>query len=583
MNKFPDFSLHGYQVERELGHNRTCGRVTYLATSTNTQSTVVIKQFQFAQLGANWSDYDTIDREIQLLRQLNHASIPRYLDSFQTPTGFCLVQEYKQAASLAHPHLFKLEEIKEIAIAVLEVLVYLQQQIPPIIHRDIKPENILVDRQDKLKVYLVDFGFARSGSGEVAVSSVVKGTLGFMPPEQLFNRQVTEASDLYSLGATLICLLTQTKSSEIGNLIDESYRFEFQDLVPNLSREFIVWLEKMVAPNLNHRFQNAADALEALKQIEIGKGKQNPKNKSGLRSLVAMSSILALLSVSFTILSQIAAENSRIRAQNWVLQDQVSNRRLSLVELLRKTRQCPECYLADADLGGAKLKGANLQRAILQAAYLEEANLQRANLRGANLWNANLKNANLSRANLGYAYLNSANLEGADLRSANLWGAEMGDYVNLRNANLRGVNLGNANLTGTYLGNADLKNANLWGADLSGAFLGNANLAGAKLADSDLTSANLADADLENAKLSGAKLSDAKLLGAYMEGVDLSDAFLENADLRGANLKGANLRGANLNGANLRGANLNGANLDGVNLRGVNLKGATMPDGSIYK
>jgi len=65
-------------------------------------------------------------------------------------------------------------------------------------HRDIKPENVLVDRQEELKVYLVDFGFAHIGSGEVAASSVVKGTLGFMPPEQMFNRQLTEASDLYS-------------------------------------------------------------------------------------------------------------------------------------------------------------------------------------------------------------------------------------------------------------------------------------------------------------------------------------------------------------------------------------------------
>ena len=51
----------------------------------------------------------------------------------------------------------------------------------------------------------MDFGFARIGDGEVGVSSVVKGTLGFMPPEQIFNRQLTEASDLYGLGMTLIC------------------------------------------------------------------------------------------------------------------------------------------------------------------------------------------------------------------------------------------------------------------------------------------------------------------------------------------------------------------------------------------
>ncbi len=269
MSNFPDFSERGYQVERLLGQNRAGGRITYLATKTKTQQSVVIKQFQFAQSGANWSDYDAYLREIQVLQHLNHPSIPRYLDSFETPTGFCLIQEYIPASSLAQLRHWTPEEIKQIAAALLEVLVYLQSACPLVIHRDIKPDNILVDRQGKLQVYLVDFGFAHVGSTEVAVSSVIKGTLGFMPPEQLFNRQLTEASDLYSLGATLICLLTQTKSSEIGNLIDSAYRINVKQLVPALSPKFIDWLQKMMAPNLKNRFNNAAAALTALQPIDV--------------------------------------------------------------------------------------------------------------------------------------------------------------------------------------------------------------------------------------------------------------------------------------------------------------------------
>lgn len=56
MSNFPDFSEQGYQVERVLGENRAGGRVTYLATNTTTQVSVVIKQFQFARVGATWSD-----------------------------------------------------------------------------------------------------------------------------------------------------------------------------------------------------------------------------------------------------------------------------------------------------------------------------------------------------------------------------------------------------------------------------------------------------------------------------------------------------------------------------------------------
>ncbi len=262
MSNFPDFSRYGYQVEAELGHNRAGGRVTYLATQLKTSEKVVIKQFQFARTGSNWTEYDAYDREIQTLSGLQHSGIPKYLDSLQTEDGFCMVQEYKRARPLSEPRSFAHHEVRKIAVETLEILAYLQTRVPPIIHRDIKPENILVD--DDINVYLVDFGFARIGDGEVGVSSVVKGTLGFMPPEQLFNRQLTEASDLYGLGITLICLLTNTKSNDIGNLIDISYRVNFKPLVPKLSLRWVNWLEKMVESRLKDRFPNAAAALAAL-------------------------------------------------------------------------------------------------------------------------------------------------------------------------------------------------------------------------------------------------------------------------------------------------------------------------------
>ncbi|HEY9668448.1 MAG TPA: protein kinase, partial [Coleofasciculaceae cyanobacterium] len=95
MSNFPDFSKLGYQVIQELGHNHFGGRITYLATHTSTQQPVVIKQFQFAKVSSNWSGFKAYEREIQVLQGLNHPGIPRYLDSFETPDGFCMVQEYK--------------------------------------------------------------------------------------------------------------------------------------------------------------------------------------------------------------------------------------------------------------------------------------------------------------------------------------------------------------------------------------------------------------------------------------------------------------------------------------------------------
>lgn len=291
MNAYPKFSNYGYQITRELGHNRAGGRVTYLATEINTNRSVVVKQFQFARTGANWSEYQAYEKEIQILRELDHPNIPKYLDSFQTASGFCMVQEYKNAPSLANSGRWKPEQIKQIAISVLEILKYLQNRVPPVIHRDLKPENILVN--DRLNVSLVDFGFARIGGGEVAASSVVKGTLGFMPPEQMFNRQLTVASDLYSLGATLICLLIGINSTEVGSLMDETGRINFKHRLPQLTPEFLDWLQKMVEPNFKHRYASADAALNALIPLEVVQQRNN--SKLALISVGVLTAIAAIL------------------------------------------------------------------------------------------------------------------------------------------------------------------------------------------------------------------------------------------------------------------------------------------------
>lgn len=267
MPTLPDFSHHGYQAIERLNHNLQGGRMTYLAIETATQKRVVVKQFRFAN-GSNWDSYKEIEREIDVLKSLEHPGIPRYLAQFSSNDGLCLVQEHKDARALSQPRSFKTEEIKDIALQLLEILVYLQDRIPPIIHRDIKPENVLIDND--LHVYLVDFGLARIGDNTLAFSSMMGGTLGFMPPEQIHNQKLTKASDLYGVGATLICLITQTKSVDIGYLVDfENNRINYKNKIDQVSLRFTQWLDKMVEPNPNNRYQNAKLALKAIIPIEL--------------------------------------------------------------------------------------------------------------------------------------------------------------------------------------------------------------------------------------------------------------------------------------------------------------------------
>ncbi len=374
-----NFLNRGYKIDRVLGQNFHGGRVTYLAADLTANRAVVIKQFQFATIGNQWSDYDSYQREVEILQQLDCPHIPKYLTSWETPTGFCLVQEYISGRTLAQAgREYTLDRVNQIAIDTLKILVYLQQQHPPIIHRDLKPENILIDDRDR--IYLIDFGFARSNDTEQNISSTIKGTLGFMPPEQLFNRPLTKAADLYGLGVTLVCLLTGRKSTEIDRLIDTNYRLDLRSHLGHLPPKFRDWLTKMTAPNPEHRYPDALVALAAIPSNNLRAPTPPivPRIPAGVLGILL---ILGTLSLATKI---------------WT-SEHPSTETITVAQL-RANRGCPGCNLAGIDLQGMNLQSYDFSGADFTGADLRSVDLRGASLRGANLTNALTFNANFASA-----------------------------------------------------------------------------------------------------------------------------------------------------------------------------------------
>ncbi|NES70191.1 MAG: protein kinase family protein, partial [Okeania sp. SIO2D1] len=133
-----DLSSQGYQIIREIERHQNEGEVTYQGLAIKQDQEVVIKEFRFADSDANWAGFEAYEREVEILKQLQHPRIPNYVDSLETTEGFCLITKYQQGNSLAERRSFTPEQIKQIAISTLEILVYLQKQTPPIIHGNIK-------------------------------------------------------------------------------------------------------------------------------------------------------------------------------------------------------------------------------------------------------------------------------------------------------------------------------------------------------------------------------------------------------------------------------------------------------------
>ncbi|WP_336622323.1 protein kinase [Chlorogloeopsis sp. ULAP01] len=235
------------------------------------QELVVIKLLTFNH-DFEWSDLKLFEREAETLKSLSHPSIPRYLDYFEVNSpqlkGFALVQTYLPVKTLEEyvkaGCSFTETELKDIAKALLEILIYLHNQKPPVIHRDIKPSNILLgDRSGNHvgKVYLVDFGSVQNIAATEGGTITIVGTYGYMPPEQFVGRGVP-ASDIYSLGATLIYLATGTHPADLPQ---KDLRLEFELLV-NFNSGFTNWLKWATEPSLEKRLASSHKALQVLKE-----------------------------------------------------------------------------------------------------------------------------------------------------------------------------------------------------------------------------------------------------------------------------------------------------------------------------
>ena len=306
-----------YRVVRLLGEGGM-GAV-YLASHVGLGRDVAIK-FLHAEFVSREDIVGRFQREAQAAAAIRHKNIIEVFDVGMSPQGEpFLVMEYLEGESLAG----LLKRVGPLNLgatcAVMEPALQALQAAhrKGIVHRDLKPDNIFLAYQEGEPpvVKIIDFGISKFTQGEMdkwrTKTGAVMGTPAYMSPEQARGSAgLDHRTDRYSMGTILFEMLTGglpyagTNFAEYlsAMLVDEprapqsvcaDFPFEAEPLV-----------RKALAKNPDHRFQNAAEMLDALTTL--------PSRDAGQERLSLLASTLEVRGFAAGDLGQALSKPGRL-------------------------------------------------------------------------------------------------------------------------------------------------------------------------------------------------------------------------------------------------------------------------------
>lgn len=282
-----------YKYIRFLGKGG-CGEV-FLAENKNLGNYWAVKEIPKDRI-TSVSGYI----EPEILKRLNHPALPRICDVYEDEIkiyiiedyieGVCLLQELEQKGK------FEERKIIEFGIQLCSVLIYLHGHKPdPIIYGDMKPHNIILTKDGFVK--LIDFGVSSflknddtdmEADRKLPAETIFIGTKGYAAPEQYFGAYASPGTDIYSLGITLIQLIS---GIDPLNSIQAYYNDEYKEYMsPGLFRI----LKKCIQSSPELRYQRAGELMNELQDLTLNSINKPPgsvydKRKTWLTRIYALS------------------------------------------------------------------------------------------------------------------------------------------------------------------------------------------------------------------------------------------------------------------------------------------------------
>lgn len=295
-----------YKILNKVGQGGMS--VVYLAMNEKANKQWAIKEVRKDGV----KDFEVVKQslvaETDMLKKLNHPSLPSIVDVIEDESTFLIVMDYIQGNPLsraleeygAQPQ----EHVIEWAKQLCDVLGYLHTRTPAIIYRDMKPANVMLKPDGN--VTLIDFGTAREFKEKNLADTTCLGTVGYAAPEQFGGMGQTDArTDIYCLGATLYHLVTGM------NPCEPPYEIRpIREINPSLSGGLEQIILKCTQRNPQDRYQSCAELMYALEHYDEIDDVFRKKQK---RKLTAFASSVSLMVIcaAVSIWGYISAENKK--------------------------------------------------------------------------------------------------------------------------------------------------------------------------------------------------------------------------------------------------------------------------------
>ena len=227
-------AIAGFRIVRRLATGGTSDVLLARANGPNGfERTVVLKL-----LLAEYKDDPSFERmfaiEAAAYARLSHPSIVKLYDFFATGDQLVMVLEHIDGLPLnaLRAELTNAGEVLEdraVFYLMSRVFAALSaahaardpetREFSPVVHRDVNPSNVLVHKDGSVK--LADFGIAKvTGMSGDTKQGFIKGTFGYMSPEQVRGEQVTVRADVYAATLLLWELLARRRAIQHGALSD---------------------------------------------------------------------------------------------------------------------------------------------------------------------------------------------------------------------------------------------------------------------------------------------------------------------------------------------------------------------------